>query len=450
MARVGRYSALIAAAAGVDAWPRDDLQVAAMLHDVGKIAVPDTVLLKPGPLTEEDWLLVRRHPEAGFRLLEGAGTEVLRLAASMALTHHERWDGAGYPRGLGGTDIPLEGRVVALADVFDALTSPRVYKPAMGVEQAVSIMRQGRATHFDPDLLDAFMGELDAVAAIRVELADPRPPEDAIDVLVVEPRRLYGETLVRLLDRAAGIGWTGWAPGADAAVEALRRHRADVVVTDWDLPDGGGPAFARRLLAEHPGLRILVVADTCEEALLLAALDAGCSGCVTKLHALDDLTATIRRVHAGESVVPATQLSSLLRRLERKPLPASAAPSAGEREVLSLLADGLSTEAIAEHLALDPDVVAAHVEHLRRKLDASSLLDVVATGVRAGFLGPLTSALVESARRVGRLVGLAIALADLVDPLFGLLGARVDLVGVLAASLVVRDRRGLVDPALRL
>ena len=388
VARVGRYSALIAAAAGVDAWPRDDLQVAAMLHDVGKIAVPDTVLLKPGPLSEEDWLLVRRHPEAGFRLLEGAGTEVLRLAASMALTHHERWDGAGYPRSLGGTDIPLEGRVVALADVFDALTSPRVYKPAMGIEQAVSILRQGRATHFDPDLLDGFLGELDAVAAIRDELADPPPPEDAIDVLVVEPRRLYGETLVRLLDRAAGIGWTGWAPGADAAVEALRRHRADVVVTDWDLPGGGGRAFARRLLAEHPGLRILVVADTCEESLLLAALDAGCSGCVTKLHALDDLTATIRRVHAGESVGPATHLSSLLRRLEPKPLPASAAPSAGEREVLSLLADGLSTEAIAEHLALDPDVVAAHVEDLRRKLDANSLLDVVATGVRAGFLGP--------------------------------------------------------------
>jgi len=388
VARVGRYSAVVAGAAALDTWPRDDLQVAAMLHDVGKIAVPDTVLLKPGPLTEEDWLLVRRHPEAGFRLLEGADTDVLRLAASMALTHHERWDGAGYPRGLRGTEIPLEGRVVALADVFDALTSVRVYKAASGIEEAVSLLRCGRGTHFDPDLLDAFVGELDALAAIRDELADPPPPADAIDVLVVEPRRLYGETLVRLLDRAAGIGWTGWAPDADATMRAVRRHPVDVVVTDWELPDGGAAPLVRRLLAEHPGLRVLVVADACDEALLLSALDAGCCGCVTKLQALDDLTATIRLAHAGEPVGPAAQLSSLLRRMDPRPLPASSVPSAGEREVLVLLADGLSVGAIAEHLGLDVDVVVGQVERLRQKLDATTRFDVVAAGARAGFLGP--------------------------------------------------------------
>lgn len=388
VARVGRYSAVVAGAAALDAWPRDDLQVAAMLHDVGKIAVPDTVLLKPGHLTEEDWLLVRRHPEAGYRLLEGADTGVLRLAASMALTHHERWDGGGYPRGLRATDIPLEGRIVALADVFDALTSVRVYKPAMGIDQAASVMRDGRGTHFDPDLLDAFLGELDALTRIREELADPPAPAGAVGVLVVEPRRLYGETLVRLLDRAAGIGWTGWAPDAESAVRAVRRHPVHVVVTDWELPDGGAAPLARRLRAEHADLRILVVADACDEALLLAALDAGCCGCVTKLQALDDLTATIRRAHAGEPIVAATRLSSLLRRLEPRPLPASAAPSPGEREVLALLADGLSTEAIAEHLGLDSAVVADHVERLAQKLDAPSRLDVVAAGARAGFLGP--------------------------------------------------------------
>jgi putative two-component system response regulator len=387
VARVGRFAALVAGRAGLDHRPLVDLEVAAMLHDVGKIAVPDTVLLKPGQLTEEDWLLIRRHPEAGYRLLEGTATDVLQLAATMALSHHERWDGNGYPRRLSGTAIPLEGRVVAVADVFDALTSDRVYRPALSVDEAVAIMIAGRAVHFDPDLLDVFLADVDEVVRIRADLVDPPPPEDSIDVLVVDPRRMYGETLVRLLDRAVGIGMTGWVGSLGGALDVLRRRRVDVIVTDWELPDGSGGELARRVLAERPELRVVVAADTCEEPLLLEALEAGCFGCVTKANALDDLTAAIRRAHAGDPLVPPGRLSSLLRRLGPLELPSSAHPTARERDILELMVDGLSVEAIAERLTLDDGDVQAAIDRLMAKFAVYSRLAAIVVGVRAGFAG---------------------------------------------------------------
>jgi DNA-binding NarL/FixJ family response regulator len=304
----------------------------------------------------------------------------------MALTHHERWDGKGYPRGLAGTAIPVEGRVVAVADVFDALVSDRVYRPALPLDEAVSIMVAGRGAHFDPDLLDVFLDDVEEVMTIRGSLLDPPPPEDTIDILVADPRRMYGETLVRLLDRAVGIGATNWVGSAADAVEACRRHPVDVVVTDWELPDGSGGDLARQLLAEHPELAVLVVADVCDEGLLLDALDAGCSGCVTKANALDDLTAAIRRAHGGESVVPAAQLYSLLRRLQPRPLPPAAHPTPRECEVLTLMAEGLSVEAIAERLSLGPDVVRDDIERMMIKFGVHSRLAAVAIAVRAGLL----------------------------------------------------------------
>jgi hypothetical protein len=159
-ARVGRYASRLAAAAGLDGWLSERLLLAAPLHDAGKIAVPDAILLKPGPLTDEERAVMQTHAQLGFDLLSGSSSEVLDLAASVALTHHEHYDGGGYPHGLVGDEIPIEGRVAAIADVFDALSQARVYRPALAREEVVALLRDGRGTHFDPELLDAFLADL--------------------------------------------------------------------------------------------------------------------------------------------------------------------------------------------------------------------------------------------------------------------------------------------------
>jgi PAS domain S-box-containing protein len=161
IARISASAARTARSAGLDAEQCALIERASPLHDVGKVAIPDEVLLKPGPLTAADRLVIETHAEIGHRLLDGSDSAVLQTAATIALTHHEHYDGGGYPHGLAGEDIPIEGRIVAIADVFDALTSDRVYRPAMTHDQALAIMRQGRGTHFDPELLDHFLSGLD-------------------------------------------------------------------------------------------------------------------------------------------------------------------------------------------------------------------------------------------------------------------------------------------------
>ena len=162
--RVSRYCALLAERFGLDP---ESLRLATALHDIGKIAVPDRILRKPGPLTDDERQEMQRHAETGFQILRGSGSRLLDLAASVARTHHERFDGSGYPRALSGEAIPIEGRIAAVADVFDALTSDRIYRPAMEVAQAIEIIRAERGRHFDPAVLDAFLEVLDEALEIR-------------------------------------------------------------------------------------------------------------------------------------------------------------------------------------------------------------------------------------------------------------------------------------------
>src|SRR6202035_6015161 len=138
-------------------------RIASPMHDIGKIGVSDEILRKPGQLTATDWDEMRRHPVIGSEILAGSDSELLRLGGLIALTHHERWDGSGYPQGLAREAIPVEGRIVALADVFDALTSERPYKPAFEVDHAVALMRDERGRHFDPEYLDIFLTIVDEV-----------------------------------------------------------------------------------------------------------------------------------------------------------------------------------------------------------------------------------------------------------------------------------------------
>ena len=163
--RVGSYTADIARALELPEARVELLRMASPLHDIGKIAVGDKILRKTGMLTDEERRLMNQHADIGHDLLGGSGSELLDLAASIAWTHHERWDGSGYPRRLRGDEIPLEGRIVAVADVFDALSSDRPYRPRLSVEHARAAILKGSGHAFDPDVVDAFVLCLGAVAA---------------------------------------------------------------------------------------------------------------------------------------------------------------------------------------------------------------------------------------------------------------------------------------------
>jgi hypothetical protein len=163
--RIGRFSTLLAEAIGMSPEFCRRIGHAAPLHDVGKVAIPDAILLKPGSLTDEERAIVQTHAEEGHRLLRGSSSSILDMGATIALSHHERWDGGGYPRGIAAENIPIEGRIVAIADVFDALTSHRVYRKAFSVEQAVEMMLEQADRHFDPVLLHKFMEVLDSSGA---------------------------------------------------------------------------------------------------------------------------------------------------------------------------------------------------------------------------------------------------------------------------------------------
>ena len=170
--RMSQYCALLARRYGLDAERCELIRIASPMHDIGKIGTPDNILLKPGKFTPEEFEAISRHPEIGYRILSGSEAELLRLAAVIAWTHHEKYDGSGYPRKLVGDAIPLEGRIAAIADAFDALTSRRVYKPAYPVEQAMAMMRNGRGKHFDPALLDTFLATMNEVLIIKDQYAD--------------------------------------------------------------------------------------------------------------------------------------------------------------------------------------------------------------------------------------------------------------------------------------
>ena len=170
--RMSHYSRLIAGALGL---PTDDQQLillAAPMHDVGKIGISDHILLKPSALTSDEFAVMKTHAELGFELLKGSESAVLQMAASIAISHHEKYDGSGYPFGLAGEAIPLFGRIVAIADVFDALTSARPYKKPWPIEQALSHVRSGSGRHFDPGGVEALLSCQDDILDIHAQYRD--------------------------------------------------------------------------------------------------------------------------------------------------------------------------------------------------------------------------------------------------------------------------------------
>ncbi len=170
--RMSHYAQLLARAVGMDEAWAEDLLHAAPMHDVGKIGIPDAVLLKPGKLDADEWDIMRRHPRIGAEIIGEHASGVLRVAREIALTHHEKWDGSGYPEGLAGEAIPLASRIVAVADVFDALTTRRPYKDAWSLETAFCHLRSEAGRHFDPALVEPFIALEPEIRAVRERWAE--------------------------------------------------------------------------------------------------------------------------------------------------------------------------------------------------------------------------------------------------------------------------------------
>ncbi len=165
--RMSSYAQIISRQMGMSSEEQALIKLAAPMHDIGKIGIPDSILLKEGKLTPDEYDVMKQHPLIGARILQGSRSKLLKMAEEIAATHHEKWDGSGYPRGLARNEIPLAGRIVALADVFDALTSPRVYKDAWSIDEAVSYIHGLNGTHFDPKVISAFDQCLDRLLATR-------------------------------------------------------------------------------------------------------------------------------------------------------------------------------------------------------------------------------------------------------------------------------------------
>ena len=165
--RMSRYSVAVARRMGLDENTIETILYSAPMHDLGKIGIPDQILMKPAILDPAEWKIMKMHTVIGAKILQGSDAEFIKSGESIALSHHEKWDGSGYPNGVKGQEIPIAGRIVAIADVFDALTSKRPYKEPFTIEKSLAIVKEGRGTHFDPDVVDAFFDIQEEILNIK-------------------------------------------------------------------------------------------------------------------------------------------------------------------------------------------------------------------------------------------------------------------------------------------
>jgi putative two-component system response regulator len=300
--RMSRYSVVLAAAVGYTELSPEDTRVATALHDVGKIGIPDGILLKPGALSRDEYTAMQRHAQIGYQLLAGSTSTLLQIAGAIALDHHEWWDGGGYPRGLQGEEIPEIARIAGIADVFDALTSNRVYRTGLSFDDAIAIMVELRGRQFEPRLLDAFLGCLDEIGPIREAYPDLLSLAERIRVLVVDDHEIFAHSLVRLLESKPEVKVAGVAGTVADGVAAALAYTPDVILMDFELPDGDGTEAAEQIKALTPEVKVVMLTARTDEPAVARAIAAGCSGFVNKSDSVDELLKAIVAAHEGESM----------------------------------------------------------------------------------------------------------------------------------------------------
>jgi DNA-binding NarL/FixJ family response regulator len=386
--RVGRTCALIARELGWEGPGCGGLRVAAALHDIGKVGVPDAILQKRGTLLPDERRVVEAHTKIGYEILAGSDNPVLELAATVALTHHERFDGEGYPRGLKAKEIPEAGRIAAVADVFDALTNDRAYRSAFSIPEGLDKIRAARGSQFDPAVVEAFEAALPEIKAVR-ELYPDAPdtgtanpifvsPERPIRTLIAIPHGAVARGLELLL-RGEGIEVAGSASSADVAEALLARRPVDVVVVD--------PAVNR-----EDASRVAQTAKSCGAAVLLYTSAstaprrgtlgvANADGAVAAEGTPAEFVTAIRTVARGETYTD-PRLSPGDTGDAR--VTAAATLTTREREVCTLLATGLSGEEIAERLFLSPETVRTHIRNAMQRLGVKTRAHLIAHAITTG------------------------------------------------------------------
>ncbi len=272
----------------------DLLRLASPLHDIGKVGIPDAILRKAGALDAQERAVMENHAEIGYRILYGSESPVLDLAASIAWAHHERFDGTGYPRGLSGSDILMEGRIVAVADVFDALTHDRVYRRRFSRERAVEMIRAGSGSHFDPAVVHVFLDSIDELSAIVEGVA----PSTRIRVLIVEEDDRLRKHIESAL-RADECEIVGTVATAAHAFPLIHTRRPDVAVVDLDGSTAAGVELTRRLALEVRGPRILIYTSLEDLDSLPGGLET-VAGVAFKRGTASELSAAVRQVAAAE------------------------------------------------------------------------------------------------------------------------------------------------------
>jgi putative two-component system response regulator len=382
--RVSITAAALADWRGFVVDPAPAIRLAAAMHDVGKIGVPDWVLLKPGRLSPDERAIIERHCELGYALLNGSSSPVLQLAASVALNHHERWDGNGYPNRRRGEDIPLEARITSVADVFDALTRDRVYRAALPLETAVDVMLRDRSGLFDPQLLDLFLDHLDAVLELTKGLPDPAVPR-ATRIVIAGGEPVLVDGLLRLMNRRGEIRVVGSGQTIREALDAVRSLRPDVLLADYRMPDGEAASLVQAVHSELPETKVIVLVDTAAPDAAVRCVSAGCSGVVAKTATVDDVARAIRGVHDGELVIAAELLSEVVSGLRHGEQRIGDDITRRELELLGYLASGLSLPDIAQTMSISMNTARNHTQRVIEKLGAHSKLEAVIIAMREGL-----------------------------------------------------------------
>jgi response regulator RpfG family c-di-GMP phosphodiesterase/DNA-binding CsgD family transcriptional regulator len=384
--RVSRHAALMGRAIGLREEQAEQLGLCAALHDVGKIGVPDAILLKADPLGADELQSVRRHVQIGYQLLSGSRSPVLAAAAEVALSHHEWWNGAGYPQGMRGEDIPFDARVTAVVDVFDALTSHRVYRPALLPDEALARMHAWRGLQFEPRLVDVLEETLDQALVLRVSHPDDSGQGSRIRVLVVDDHAVFVQSLVRVLAQQPDISVVATA---QTVAEGCRRAVAedpDVVLMDFELPDGDGVRATTRLKMLTPRAKVVMLTGRTDVASRVHAVAAGCAGFVSKTEPVEALLQAVRTAHQGDSLGDVEPLNELLTRLPPTHRGLGADLTSRELEALRLMARGLTDEQIGGLMGISRGVADSVVARVRGKLEAHTRLEAVANGVREGLI----------------------------------------------------------------
>jgi putative two-component system response regulator len=288
------------------------------LHDIGKVGIPDSILLKAGKLTEREFAVMKTHAQIGAQTLDAAlkrfpNAKFLQMARSIAVSHHEKFDGTGYPQGLAGENIPLCGRIVALADVYDALTSRRVYKPPMSHDQAREIIVRDSGSHFDPEIVAAFLSHEAEFDKIRKEMTDTEPAplvasaRAAQEAQIIPAPRANGNTILLVEDDPSQLDMlltllesNGFrvlvAKDAEEGLGIVAKERPRMIISDWSMPGINGTEFCRRVRALDQGdyIFFLIVTVHSEKKHMIEAFEAGVDDFVVKPFHQGELLARIR------------------------------------------------------------------------------------------------------------------------------------------------------------